>query len=155
MPSARHDITCIIDYAHNASSLSSAISALREYSPSRVVCIFGSVGGRTRERRRELGETAARLADLCIVTSDNPDAESPEDIISEIAAFIPQEKCICIADRAKAVAYALDTAESGDLLLFAGKGHEQHQLINGKKLPFSERELIQNHIFKKKLIPSP
>ena len=155
VPSARHDITCIIDYAHNASSLSSAISALREYSPSRIVCIFGSIGGRTRERRRELGEAAARLADLCIVTSDNPDAESPEDIISEIAAFIPQEKCICIADRAKAVAYALDAAESGDFLLFAGKGHEQYQLINGKKLPFSERELIQNHIFKKKLIPSP
>ena len=155
VPSARRDITCVIDYAHNASSLSSAISAMREYSPARIVCVFGSVGGRTRERRRELGEAASRLADLCIVTSDNPDTEAPENIISEISAFIPQEKCICITDRAEAVAYALDTAQSGDFLLFVGKGHEQYQLVNGKKLPFSERELIKNHIFKKNFIPFP
>ncbi len=155
VPCARRDITCIIDYAHNRQSLENALSALREYDPSRIICIFGSVGGRTKERRRELGSAAARLADVCIVTSDNPDSESPEDIISEIAAQIPNEKCICIADRASALEYALDIAESGDFLLFAGKGHEQYQLINKKKLPFSERELIKNHIFKKKLIPFP
>jgi UDP-N-acetylmuramoyl-L-alanyl-D-glutamate--2,6-diaminopimelate ligase len=135
-------------------SLLNALSVLRGYARGRLICIFGSVGGRTRERRRELGQTAARLADLCIVTSDNPDFEAPEDIISEIAAHIPAEKCICITDRAEAVAYALNTAEDGDLLLFAGKGHEEYQLVNGKKLPFSERELIKNHKFKN-LIPSP
>lgn len=154
VPCTRKDITCVIDYAHNAVSLLNALSVLRGYARGRLICIFGSVGGRTRERRRELGQTAARLADLCIVTSDNPDFEAPEDIISEIAAHIPAEKCICITDRAEAVAYALDTAEDGDLLLFAGKGHEEYQLVNGKKLPFSERELIKNHKFKN-LIPSP
>jgi UDP-N-acetylmuramoyl-L-alanyl-D-glutamate--2,6-diaminopimelate ligase len=155
VPCARADITCVIDYAHNAVSLQNALCALREYSPARIICIFGSVGGRTRERRRELGVIAASFADLCIVTSDNPDFEAPEDIINEISAYIPKEKCICITDRTSAVKYALDTAESGDFLLFAGKGHEEYQLINGKKLPFSERELIKNHIFKKKIIPFP
>jgi len=155
VPCLRRDITCIIDYAHNAASLAGVLTSLREYVPRRIVCIFGSVGGRTRERRRELGETAAGLADLAVVTSDNPDFEPPENIINEIASHIPAEKCVCITDRAAAVAYALDTAEAGDFLLFAGKGHEQYQLINGKKLPFSERELIENHIFRKSLIPSP
>ena len=155
VPCARADITCVIDYAHNAVSLQNALCALREYTPARIICIFGSVGGRTRERRRELGVIAASFADLCIVTSDNPDFEAPEDIINEISAYIPKEKCICITERASAVKHALDAAESGDFLLFAGKGHEEYQLINGKKLPFSERELIKNHIFKKKIIPFP
>ena len=155
VPCAKKDITCIIDYAHNGRSLESALSALREYEPGRIICVFGSVGGRTKERRQELGKAAARLADICIVTSDNPDFEAPEDIVNEIAAYIPEEKCVLIPDRTCAVEYALDTAESGDFLLFAGKGHEQYQLINGKKLPFSERELIKNHIFKKNFIPFP
>ncbi|MBQ9746074.1 MAG: UDP-N-acetylmuramoyl-L-alanyl-D-glutamate--2,6-diaminopimelate ligase [Clostridia bacterium] len=156
VPCARQDIACIIDYAHNAVSLEKTLAALREYEPHRIICVFGSVGGRTRGRRRELAEVATRLADVCIVTSDNPDFEAPEDIIEEIAAHIPAEKCICIADRAKAVGYALELAESGDFLLFAGKGHEEYQLVRGKKLPFSERELIKNHIFSKKdIIPFP
>ena len=155
VPCARRDITCIIDYAHNRQSLENALSALREYNPGRIICIFGSVGGRTRERRRELGEIASSLADICIVTSDNPDFEAPDEIIREIASYIPAEKCICIIDRSEAVEYALNIAKPGDFLLFSGKGHEQYQLINGKKLPFSERELIKNHIFKKKLIPFP
>lgn len=152
---SRSDITCIIDYAHNKKSLENAIFALREYNPKRIICIFGSVGGRTKERRHELGETAAALADICIITSDNPDFESPENIINEIASYIPNEKCVCITDRSKAIEYALEIAESGDFLLFAGKGHEQYQLINGKKLPFSERELIKKHIFNKNFIPFP
>ena len=153
---ARGDITCIIDYAHNAVSLEKAIETLREYTAGRIICVFGSVGGRTKERRRELAEVAARLADICVVTSDNPDFEEPAAIIEEIAAYIPAEKCFTEPDRAKAIAAALDLAESGDLLLFAGKGHEEYQLVRGKKLPFSERELIENHIFKKQtLIPLP
>lgn len=155
VPCSRRDITCIIDYAHNRQSLENALSALREYNPGRIICIFGSVGGRTRERRRELGEIASSLADICIVTSDNPDFEAPDEIIREIASYIPAEKCICIIDRSEAVEYALNIAKPGDFLLFAGKGHEQYQLINGKKLPFSERELIKNHIFKKDFIPFP
>jgi UDP-N-acetylmuramoyl-L-alanyl-D-glutamate--2,6-diaminopimelate ligase len=153
--SSRNDITCIVDYAHNGASLSAAVGALRPYAKGRIICLFGSVGGRTKERRRELGKAAASLADLCIVTSDNPDFEPPEEIIEEISAHIPAEKCCCITDRKEAVNYALDIAKRGDIIIFAGKGHENYQLINGKKLPFSERELIKNHIFKKDFIPFP
>ncbi len=146
---ARRDITCIIDYAHNGKSLSAVLSTLREYAPKRIICVFGSVGGRTKERRREMALAAAELADVCVVTSDNPGFEPPEDIITEIAEYIPPEKCVCIADRAEAVRYAIDMAESGDFLLFAGKGHEEYQLVGGKKLPFSERELIESYSFSK------
>lgn len=150
----RRDITCFIDYAHNGASLENTLAALREYAPRRIICVFGSVGGRTKGRRRELAEAAARLADVCIITSDNPDFEEPSAIIEEIAAHISPEKCLTEPDRAKAISAALDMAESGDFLLFAGKGHEEYQLVRGKKLPFSERELIENHIFKKQtLIP--
>ncbi len=145
----RNDITCIIDYAHNGKSLSSILTTLREYEPERIICVFGSVGGRTKHRRREMALAAAELADLCIVTSDNPNFEPPEEIIAEIAEYIPPEKCICISDRAEAIHRALETAQSGDFLLFAGKGHEEYQLIRGKKLPFSERELIENYCFSK------
>jgi UDP-N-acetylmuramoyl-L-alanyl-D-glutamate--2,6-diaminopimelate ligase len=144
-----------VDYAHNGASLSAALTALRPYAKGRIICLFGSVGGRTKERRRELGKAAASLADLCIVTSDNPNFEPPEEIIEEISAHIPAEKCCCISDRKEAVNYALDIAKRGDIIIFAGKGHENYQLINGKKLPFSERELIKNHIFKKDFIPFP
>ncbi|MBQ8448421.1 MAG: UDP-N-acetylmuramoyl-L-alanyl-D-glutamate--2,6-diaminopimelate ligase [Clostridia bacterium] len=156
VPCARRDITCIIDYAHNGISLEKALATLRAYARGRIICLFGSVGGRTRERRRGLAEAAARGAEICIVTSDNPDFEDPSAIIEEIASYIPREKCFCIADRAAAISAALNMAESGDFLLFAGKGHEEYQLVCGKKLPFSERELIKNHIFKNYgLIPSP
>ncbi len=147
--SARKDITCIIDYAHNGHSLSAVLTALRGYAQRRIICVFGSVGGRTKERRRDLALAAAELADVCVVTSDNPGFEPPEDIIAEIAEYIPPEKCVCITDRAEAVRHALDIAESGDFLLFAGKGHEEYQIINGKKLPFSERELIESYSFSK------
>lgn len=142
VPTALGDVTCIIDYAHNGKSLTSALTALREYDPARLVCVFGSVGGRTKNRRRELAEAAASLADLCIVTSDNPNFEPPMDIINDIAGFIPAEKCLCVPDRAQAVRCALEKAQSGDFILFAGKGHEEYQLVDGRKLPFSERDEI-------------
>ncbi len=146
IPSHLKDVVCIVDYAHNAESISSVLRAMREYDPTRIICVFGSVGGRTKHRRREMALVANELADICIVTSDNPDSEPAEEIIGEIAAYISPEKCICITDRADAVRYALDIAKKGDFVLFAGKGHEEYQLIHGKKLPFSERELIEEFI---------
>lgn len=142
VPTGLLGVTCIIDYAHNGKSLTSALSAIREFAPRRIVCVFGSVGGRTKNRRRELAEAAGTLADLCIVTSDNPNFESPSAIVDDIASYIPAEKCCRIPDRREAIHHALQIAQSGDFLLFAGKGHEQYQLINGQKLPFSERDEI-------------
>lgn len=136
----------IVDYAHNALSMRSALETLRKYEPKRLVVLFGSVGGRTKERRAELGEIASKLADFVIITSDNPDFEPPEDIISDIEKAVQSTSCpyATIIDRKDAVKYAIDNARDGDLILFAGKGHENYQLVKGEYLPYSEREEILN-----------
>lgn len=135
--------TFIIDYAHNEVSLTSALETLRAYEPKRLICLFGSVGGRTKGRRAELGRTAARLADFSILTSDNPDFENPNDVINDIETqFSNKNSYIKIPDRKKAIEYAVSIARKGDIFLFAGKGHENYQLVNGEKLPFSEKKLL-------------
>ncbi len=137
--------TFIIDYAHNGMSLTHALHALREYQPNRLICVFGSVGGRTQERRRELGLAASTLADYCIVTSDNPDYENPIAIIEEILSHMhPDCPRIAYPDRETAIRHAVRMSEDGDIVLFAGKGHETFQLVEGKHIPFSEREIILN-----------
>ncbi len=137
----------VIDYAHNRESLYQVLCALREYRPHRLVCLFGSVGERTQLRRRDLAEVAASLADECILTSDNPGNEPPEQIIEEIASYLPPNVPYSkIADRDTAIQYALAKAESGDIVLLAGKGHETYQLIGNKKIPFNERRIIEDFI---------
>ncbi len=134
--------TFVIDYAHNGTSLESALRILRDYTSGRLIVLFGSVGGRTQLRRSEMGEAADRLADFCIVTSDNPDAESPDDIIDDIVLHIKHCPYIRISDRADAIRYAVENAKRGDVVLLAGKGHEEYQLIDGKKISFSERDIL-------------
>ena len=92
-----------------------------------------------------MGEVASRLADCCILTSDNPDFEDPEEIIADIlSGFVSDCPRHVIPDRAEAIRFALREARPGDLLLLAGKGHETYQLINGEKIPFSEKEIISD-----------
>lgn len=136
-------VTFVIDYSHNGISLTKALQTLREYEPQRLICVFGSVGGRTQCRRRELGEAAARFADYSVITSDNPDFEDPDSVISDIASFMNGAEYECITDRKDAIIRAVSMAREGDIVLFAGKGHETYQLVCGKKLPFSEREIIE------------
>ncbi len=137
--------TFIIDYAHNGLSLTSALKVLREYDPARLICVFGSVGGRTQVRRRELAEASSALADYSIISSDNPDFEPPMDVIDEILTYFDKSKPYeVIVDREEAVRRAVDMAEEGDIVLFAGKGHETYQLVRGAKVPFSEREIIKD-----------
>ena len=140
--------TAVIDYAHNGISLSNLLQTLREYNPYRLITLFGSVGGRTQQRRAELGEVAASLCDLAILTSDNPDTESPEDIIADIArAFYGKSTpYIALPDREAAIKKAVDLTQSGDILVLAGKGHENYQLIDGKKIPFCEMDILLNII---------
>lgn len=139
--------TVVIDYAHNGVSLKAALIALREYSPSRLICLFGSVGGRTKMRRAELGLVASQDADLCILTSDNPDNEPPAAIIAEIASYFTAGSCpyVAITDRKEAIEYALSISQEGDIILLAGKGHENYQLICGKREPFSESQIIKDY----------
>ena len=141
--------TFVIDYAHNGLSLRSVLETLRSYEPHRLICVFGSVGGRTQMRRSELGKVASELCDFCVITSDNPDNEPPEQIIDDIAAAFGPDGCpfVKILDRREAVLYAVRMAQKGDIILFAGKGHENYQLICGKKEYLSERETIIDGAF--------
>ena len=144
------DVTFIIDYAHNGASLSAILGVLRGYNPERLVCLFGSVGERTFMRRGELARAAADGADACILTSDNPGRESPEKIISEIDAAFPDcyPPRVCISDRREAIEYAVQTAKSGDIILLAGKGHEDYQLVGIQRVPFCERDIINEAVDK-------
>ncbi len=135
--------TFIVDYAHNGESMRRALAALREYSPARLIVVFGSVGGRTEGRRRELAEAASAFADFSVISSDNPDYEDPMNVIKDIEAHIaPNHPYLKIADREEAVRHAVRMSEEGDIVLFAGKGHETYQLIHGKKEPFIESDII-------------
>ena len=139
------DVTFVIDYAHNGVSLTSILEALRVYEPTRLICLFGSVGGRTTERRRDLAEAAAYRADLCILTSDNPGCEHPDEIIDEINAAVPPDACprMLISDRGDAIARAVKIAKAGDIILLAGKGHEDYQLIGTRRVPYSETDTLK------------
>ena len=139
------EFTLMIDYAHNAMSLESLLTTLKEYNPKRLVCLFGCGGNRARSRRFEMGEVSGRLADLTIITSDNPRFEEPLDIIADIRTGIEKTdgKYVEIPDRKEAIAWASHHGQPGDVIGLAGKGHEDYQEIKGKKYPMDERVLIQ------------
>ena len=138
------EFTLMIDYAHNAMALESLLTTLREYNPHRLVCLFGCGGNRSRDRRFEMGEVSRKLADLTIITSDNPRNEEPQAIIDDIKTGISKTdgKYVEIIDRKEAIAYAIHHGEPGDIVILAGKGHEDYQEIKGKKYPMDERVLI-------------
>ena len=136
--------TLMIDYAHNAMSLKSLLTTLKEYHPKRLVCLFGCGGNRSRDRRFEMGEVSSSLADLTVVTSDNPRKEEPEAIIEDIVTGVKKAdgEYITIIDRREAIRYVIEHAKQGDVIVLAGKGHEDYQEINGKKYPMDEREIV-------------
>ncbi|MCR5399377.1 MAG: UDP-N-acetylmuramoyl-L-alanyl-D-glutamate--2,6-diaminopimelate ligase [Lachnospiraceae bacterium] len=138
------DFTLMIDYAHNAMALESLLGTLKEYNPHRLVSLFGCGGNRDRNRRFEMGEVSGRLADFTIITSDNPRFEDPLDIIADIVTGIEKTdgNYVTIADRKEAIKYAITHGEPGDIIVLAGKGHEDYQEIKGVKYPMDERVLI-------------
>lgn len=140
------DYTLMIDYAHNAMSLESLLGTLKEYEPRRLVCLFGCGGNRSKMRRYEMGEVSGKMADLTVITSDNPRFEEPQDIIEDIKAGIrkTEGKYVEICDRKEAIAYVIDHGEPGDIIVLAGKGHEDYQEIKGVKYPMDERDLIRD-----------
>ena len=144
MEKVSDDFTLMIDYAHNAMSLESLLTTLREYKPNRLVCLFGCGGNRSRDRRFEMGEVSGKLADLTIITSDNPRNEEPQAIIDDIKTGISKTegKYVEIIDRKEAIAYAIHHGQPGDIIVLAGKGHEDYQEIEGVKHPMDERVLI-------------
>ena len=135
----------MIDYAHNAMSLESLLETLREYHPERLVCVFGCGGNRSKLRRYEMGEVSGRLADLTVITSDNPRYEDPQAIIDDIKTGMAKTdgKYAEIKDRKEAIRYMISHGQKGDMLVIAGKGHEDYQEIKGVKYPMDERVLIR------------
>ncbi|MDD6311606.1 MAG: UDP-N-acetylmuramoyl-L-alanyl-D-glutamate--2,6-diaminopimelate ligase [Firmicutes bacterium] len=139
------EFTLMIDYAHNAMSLESLLTTLREYKPNRLVSLFGCGGNRSRDRRFEMGEVSGRLADLTIITSDNPRNEDPQAIIEDIKTGIGKTngEYVEIINRKDAIKYAIEHGQPGDIIICAGKGHETYQEIKGVKYDMDERVLIK------------
>ena len=139
------EYTVMIDYAHNAMALESLLTTLREYAPGRIVCLFGCGGNRARARRFEMGEVSGRLSDFTIITSDNPRNEDPMDIIADIKeGFLKTTgEYVEIPDRKEAIKYAIEHALAGDIIVLAGKGHEDYQEICGTRHHMDERELVR------------
>ena len=139
------DFMLLIDYAHNAMSLESLLSTLKEYHPQRLVCLFGCGGNRSKLRRYEMGEVSGKMADLTIVTSDNPRFEEPQKIIDDIKIGLAKTdgEYVEIIDRKEAIKYAIANGRPGDVIVLAGKGHEDYQEIKGVKYPMDERVLIK------------
>ena len=126
-------------------ALESLLTTLKEYHPKRLVCLFGCGGNRSKSRRFEMGEVSGKLADFTIITSDNPRFEEPEAILADIESAISKTegKYIKITDRKEAIAYAIHHGQPGDVIVLAGKGHEDYQEICGVKHPMDERVLIK------------
>ncbi len=138
------EFTVMLDYAHNGMALRSLLNTLREYRPKRLVCVFGCGGNRSRDRRFEMGEISSQLADLTIVTSDNPRFEEPQDILNDILTGVRKAngEYVAMIDRREAIHYALEYAMPGDCIVIAGKGHEDYQEIRGIKYPMDDRRMI-------------
>ena len=134
----------LIDYAHNAMSMESILTTMKEYQPKRIVSLFGCGGNRSKLRRYEMGEISGTYADLSIITADNSRFENVMDIIEDIKVGIGKTdgNYVVIPDRREAIKYSITHAEDGDIILLLGKGHEDYQEIEGIRHPFDERVII-------------
>lgn len=137
--------TLLIDYAHNAMSMESLLTTIREYNPKRIVSLFGCGGNRSKLRRYEMGEISGKLADLSIITADNSRFENVLDIIEDIKVGMSKTdgEYVVIPDRKEAIKYSIEHAQEGDIVLLLGKGHEDYQEIEGVRYPFDERVIIK------------
>jgi len=143
--SSSYDV--IIDYAHNGISFKNILETLKMYHPKRLICLYGCVGERAQVRRKEMGRISGAMADMSIITSDDPGFEDPAGICDEVAGYVEEAggKAVKIPDRGEAIRYALSLIEAGDILVLLGKGHELYQKIKGEKVYFSERECIEEY----------
>ncbi|MDY6314081.1 MAG: UDP-N-acetylmuramoyl-L-alanyl-D-glutamate--2,6-diaminopimelate ligase [Clostridia bacterium] len=143
VPTGR-DYTVMIDYAHTPDGIENILKSIRGFAKGRIVILFGCGGDRDRTKRPKMGRIAGELADFCVVTSDNPRTEEPGEIIKEIIPGVEETGCpyTVIENRKEAIRYALDNAETGDVILLAGKGHETYQILKSGKIHFDEREIV-------------
>lgn len=144
--SSVNNVQCFVDYAHTPDAVENVCRTMKELCrQGRVITVFGCGGDRDRTKRPLMGEAAARYSDVCIVTSDNPRSEDPEQIIDEIMPGIPTEKQHRITDREEAIRAALEMTRPGDCVLIAGKGHENYQIFADKTITFSDADAVRRY----------
>jgi UDP-N-acetylmuramyl-tripeptide synthetase len=165
------DVTVVVDYAHTDDALRNLLETARPLAAQRLITVFGCGGDRDRTKRPLMGAVAARLSDLVIVTSDNPRSEDPAQIIEEVkrGIVVPPDRAragepksggrynpprttphLAIVDRATAIERAMATANSGDVVLIAGKGHEKYQVIGDRQLPFDDAAVAKAALAKRR-----
>ncbi len=144
IPTGR-DFTVMCDYAHTPDSLEKIFSSTRQFAKGRIVALFGAAGKRDSEKRAEMGYAAAKYADFVIITSDNPRDEDPFIIASQVEEGVKRagKPYIIILDRYDAIFYAIKNARTGDIIVLAGKGHEDYQVLDGYSVYFDEREIVK------------
>ncbi|MCK5581174.1 MAG: UDP-N-acetylmuramoyl-L-alanyl-D-glutamate--2,6-diaminopimelate ligase [Candidatus Omnitrophica bacterium] len=140
------DFSVFVDYAHTEDALENVLVSLKEIEPSRIILVFGCGGDRDKSKRPKMGAVASRLADLVIVTNDNPRSEDPRLIVTDIAAGITQKNFEIVLDRKEAIAKALQSAQAGDVVLIAGKGHEDYQIFKDETVHFDDREVVREFL---------
>lgn len=138
-------VEVLIDYAHTPDALEACLSTITSYAKKDIYVVFGCGGNRDRQKRKGMGEVATKYATKAIITSDNPRNERPEDIIADIVSGVDPSKVMIEPDRKKAIKLALQTAQEGDVILIAGKGHEQEQIAQGSIVPFSDHQVVCNY----------
>ena len=144
------DFTLLIDYAHTPDGLENILESVKGFTKGRVVVLFGCGGDRDKTKRPKMGRVAGRLADFCIVTSDNPRSEEPDAIIRDILDGMNDAMAgyVVIENRRDAIEYAIKHALPGDTIVLAGKGHEDYQILKGKTIQFDEREVVKDILSK-------
>lgn len=147
---SQQDISVIVDYAHTPDSLENLLRAARPFIPGKMICVFGCGGDRDRTKRPVMGKIAASLADVAVVTSDNPRTENADSILQDIKAGIPSTTApLVICDRALAIHTAIMQAKPGDGVLIAGKGHEDYQILGTEKIHFDDREQARDALMQR------
>ena len=144
LPTGKNEFTVLLDYAHTPDALENLLKTVRGFATGRVVTLFGCGGDRDHAKRPIMGEIAGRFSDFAIVTSDNPRSEDPMEIIASVEDGVKKSGCeyVVIESRRDAIEYALKNANKNDVIILAGKGHENYQEINGGKQPFDEKEIV-------------
>jgi UDP-N-acetylmuramoyl-L-alanyl-D-glutamate--2,6-diaminopimelate ligase len=148
MIDAGQDFFVAVDYAHTPDGLKNVITTVREFTPGRLIAVFGCGGDRDRTKRPQMGAIAASFSDLCVITSDNPRTEDPNKIIEDILAGTRQgnAETVIEIDRRKAIETALAQARKGDFVLVAGKGHETYQIFKDRTIHFDDREVVREFL---------
>ena len=148
VPTPGKDYTILIDYAHTPDSMENVLKTVKGFAKGRTIALFGCGGDRDKTKRPKMGKAAVEMADLAIVTTDNPRTEKPEEIIADILPGMEGSDTpyVVVVDRIEAIHWAMDHAQAGDVIVLCGKGHETYQEINHEKIHMDEREIVADYL---------